>query len=73
MIALTRKKGDSIMIGEDIEIVIIESSKDQVRLGIKAPRNVSIYRKEIFEQIMNENKEAILNIDVKNIKNIFDI
>ncbi len=73
MLALTRKKGDSIMIGEDIEIVIIESSKDQVRLGIKAPRNVSIYRKEIFEQIMNENKEAILNIDVKNIKNIFDI
>ncbi len=73
MLALSRKKGDSIVINDNIEIVIIDINKDQVKIGIKAPKDVPIYRKEIIEQITKENKQAILDIDIKNIKNIFDI
>lgn len=58
MLALTRKKGEAIVISDDIEIVIIGIQGDQVKLGIEAPRSVSIYRKEIYEQIQQENKEA---------------
>ena len=61
MLALTRKKGESIMIGSDIEIVILSVSGEQVRLGIRAPKSVSIHRKEIFEQIREENREALVS------------
>lgn len=46
------------MIGSNIEIMIVEIRGDQVKIGIKAPKNVSIYRSEIYEEIMNENKLA---------------
>lgn len=46
------------MIGEDIELTIIEIQGDQVRIGINAPKNVSIYRKELFLEIQEENKKA---------------
>ncbi len=58
MLVLSRKKDQGIIIGENIELTIIEIQGDQVRIGIKAPRNVSIYRKEIFLEIQNENKKA---------------
>ena len=64
MLALTRKKGESIMIGADIEIVVLSVSGEQVRLGIRAPKSVSIHRKEIFEQIREENREALVNRQV---------
>lgn len=73
MLALSRKKGESIIINDDIELVVISISKEQVKLGIKAPKNIPIYRKEILEQITKENKQSILKTDIKNIKNIFDI
>lgn len=73
MLALTRKKGESIIVNENIEIIVIDINKDQVKLGIKAPREIPIYRKELYEQIINENKQAILDVDIKNIKNLFDI
>jgi len=60
MLVLSRKKGQSIMIGNDIEISIIDIQGEQVRLGINAPRNVTVYRKEVFEEIIKENKEAAL-------------
>jgi carbon storage regulator len=65
MLALTRKKGESIMIGDDAEIVVLSIQGEQVRLGILAPKRVSVYRKEIYEQIQNENKEAAGFINVK--------
>jgi carbon storage regulator len=46
------------MIGEGIEVVVLEVRGEQVRLGIKAPRDVTVHRKEIFEQILEENVEA---------------
>ncbi len=58
MLVLTRKKGESIMIGDDIELVVVEIKGDQVRLGVKAPKDVEIYRNEVFEAISEANKEA---------------
>ena len=61
MLALTRKKGESIMIGSDIEVVVLSVIGEQVRLGIRAPKLVSIHRKEIFEQIREENRDALIS------------
>ncbi len=58
MLVLSRKKGQGIMLGDDIELTIIEIQGDQVRIGINAPKNVSIYRKELFLEIQEENKKA---------------
>ena len=59
MLALSRKTNESIMIGNDIEISILEIKGDQVKIGIGAPKNVPIFRKEIFVQIQEENKNAV--------------
>ncbi len=58
MLALSRKKDESIIINDDIEITIIEIKGDQVKLGISAPKSVPIYRKEVYVQIQEANKEA---------------
>ena len=55
MLVLTRKVGEQINIGDDIVVTIIEVSKGNVRLGIKAPKQVSIHRHEIYEKIQQEN------------------
>ena len=57
MLVLSRKKDESIMIGDDIEIVVVDIRGDKVRLGITAPREVSVHRKEVFEAIQKEKKE----------------
>ncbi|MCX8129907.1 MAG: carbon storage regulator CsrA [Clostridia bacterium] len=64
MLVLTRKKNQSIMLNDDIEITIIDVQGDQVRIGINAPKNVSVYRKEIYMEIKDENKRAA---DIKTI------
>jgi len=58
MLALSRKINESIMLGNDIELVVLEIKGEQVKLGIKAPKSVQILRKEIYLQIQAENKEA---------------
>lgn len=58
MLALSRRTGESIVIDNDVEITILEIKGDQVKLGIKAPKSVPIYRKEIFAQIQEENMNA---------------
>ena len=58
MLALSRKINESIMIGHDIEITVLEIKGEQVKLGINAPKNISIYRKEIYMQIEEANKAA---------------
>ncbi|MER3401813.1 MAG: carbon storage regulator [Armatimonadota bacterium] len=55
MLVLTRKVNQSIMIGDDIEVVVLEVRGEQVRLGIKAPRSVTVHRREIYEAIQQEN------------------
>ncbi len=69
MLIITRKKGESLMIGDDIEITISKIDDGSVKLGINAPKNVSILRKELYEEVKNENKQAI-NIDMDLLKNI---
>lgn len=59
MLALSRKTNESIMLGSDIEISILEIKGDQVKIGINAPKSVPIFRKEIFLQIEEENKQAV--------------
>ena len=58
MLALARKVNESIMLGNDIEITLLEIKGDQVKIGISAPKFVPIYRKEIYLQIQEENKQA---------------
>ena len=58
MLVLTRKTNESIMIGEDVEISVVEVKGDQVKLGITAPRNIKVHRKEVFLAIQRENISA---------------
>jgi carbon storage regulator len=58
MLVLTRKPGEALMIGDDIEITVVSVSGDQVKLGINAPKHIDIHRKEIYIQIGDENKSA---------------
>lgn len=52
MLVLTRKKNESIMIGDQIELVVLDINDTQVRLGITAPKHVNIHRKEVYEAIL---------------------
>ena len=63
MLVLTRKAGESIIIADNIQITIIETKGDQIKLGIKAPKDVEIHRKEIYDVIQQENKQAINQVN----------
>lgn len=58
MLVLTRKPNESIMIGDDVEVSVVEVKGDQVKLGITAPRSIKVHRKEIFLAIQSENIDA---------------
>ena len=70
MLALTRRKGESIIINNNIEISILEMRGDQVKIGISAPKEVPVYRKEVYLQIQEENKAAITAESLEALKNI---
>lgn len=57
MLVLSRQKDESIMIGDDVEITIVDVRGDKVRLGVNAPRSISVHRKEIYEAIQREQAE----------------
>lgn len=59
MLVFTRKAGQSFLIGEDIEIRIIEIQGDKIRIGVEAPQHVSILRKELVEEVQKANQEAV--------------
>ena len=59
MLALTRKKGESLVVNNNIEITVLEIRGDQIKIGIQAPKEVPIYRKEVYLQIQKENEESI--------------
>ena len=58
MLVLTRKVHESIMIGDSIEVVVVSVHGEQVKLGIKAPRDIPVHRREVYEAIQKENIEA---------------
>ncbi|GGF87611.1 carbon storage regulator [Paenibacillus albidus] len=68
MLVLTRRKGESIVIQNDIVITVLSVEGDVVKVGISAPRDIDIYRKEIFEAIQQNNQSAAM--DLEKIKNV---
>ena len=69
MLVLARKKNESILIGDDIEIIVSEISEDRVKLAIRAPKSMKIFRKELILEVEQENKKSAEsdNIDIKKI------
>lgn len=68
MLVLSRQRDESIMIGDDVEIIIVDVRGDKVRLGITAPKNIPVHRREIYDAIQrekNENKESKESQDKK--------
>lgn len=71
MLALSRKANESIIINNNIEVTILEIKGEQVKIGINAPKDVSVYRKELYLQIQEANKEAVAaDIDVSLLKEL---
>ena len=71
MLALTRKKNEAVVVNNNVEITILEIKGDQVKIGIAAPKEVPIYRKEIYLQIQEANKAAMEVSDPEAIKKLF--
>ena len=71
MLALSRKKNEALVINNNIEITILEIKGEQVKLGITAPREVPVYRKEVYVQIQDANKEAITGESISALKDLF--
>lgn len=61
MLVLSRKINEKIRIGDDIEIMVVAVAGDQVRIGIEAPREVKILRSEVYEEVQNQNTEAVID------------
>jgi carbon storage regulator len=71
MLVLTRREDESIMIGDDIEVKLLDIKDNQVKIGVKAPRDVAVHRREVYEAIQAENAEAAAPTDVSEISKIF--
>ncbi len=72
MLALTRKKGEALVINNNIEITVLEIRGDQIKIGISAPKEVPIYRKEVYLQIQQENEAAISVDGLDALNNLLD-
>ena len=70
MLALSRKKNEAIVINNNIEITILEIKGEQVKIGINAPKEVPVYRKEVYTQIQESNQEATNAVGIDSLKNI---
>ncbi|MDE6713816.1 MAG: carbon storage regulator CsrA [Lachnospiraceae bacterium] len=72
MLALSRKKGESLMINNNIEITVLDIKGDQVKIGISAPKEIPVYRKEVYVQIQEANKEAMTEPSPEAFKKLFE-
>jgi len=63
VLVLTRRKGEALVLGDDVEITVLEVSRHQVKLGVQAPRSVPVYRKEIYEKVREANRAAASSSD----------
>lgn len=74
MLVLTRKTGETIQIGDEIEVTVISIQGDQIKLGINAPKNIEIHRKEVYLSIKDSNNEAAsINKNVLNEMKLFNL
>ena len=71
MLALSRKVNESIIIGNDIQVTILEIKGEQIKIGITAPKSVPVYREEVYAQIKEANKEAASDVVQENLKKLF--
>ena len=71
MLELTRRKGESLVINNNVEVSILEIRGDQVKIGISAPKDVPVYRKEVYLQIKDENKAVINTDSMEALKKLF--
>lgn len=71
MLALSRKKGEALIINNDIEITVLEVKGEQVKLGVSAPKEVPVYRKEVYVQIQETTKEAAAAVSLDALKKLF--
>lgn len=58
MLVLTRKAGESVIIGDDVVVTVLEARGDVIRIGIKAPRDVQVHREEVYNELKAANREA---------------
>ncbi|MDH4117536.1 MAG: carbon storage regulator CsrA [Acidimicrobiia bacterium] len=65
MLVLSRRAGESIVIGNDVVITILEVRGGQIRVGVDAPRNLAVHRAEIYEQVLAENRAAAASTDLQ--------
>lgn len=70
MLALTRKKGESLVVNNNIEITVLEIRGDQIKISISAPKNVPVYRKEVYLQIQKENEASLKADGLEALKNL---
>ena len=70
MLALTRKKGESLVVNNNIEVTVLEIRGDQIKIGISAPNNVPVYRKEVYLQIQKENEASLKADGLEALKNL---
>lgn len=70
MLALSRKKNEALIINNNVEITVLEIKGEQVKLGISAPKEVPVYRKEVYVQIQEANKEAVGAEGLEALKNL---
>ena len=71
MLALSRKKNEALIINNNIEITILEIKGDQVKIGITAPKEIPVYRKEVYLQIQEANKEAMSGEEINALSDFF--
>ena len=71
MLALSRKKSESIIIDNNIEVTVLDIKGDQIKLGVSAPKEVPIYRKEVYTQIQQENRKSADAQNAQALKELF--
>lgn len=73
VLVLTRKRDESIIIGDDIRVTVVDVRGDQVKLGIEAPRSIPVHREEIYKEIQAENRRAALqgNVNTSKLEDLF--
>ena len=72
MLALSRKKGEALVINNNIEITVLDVKGDQIKIGINAPKEIPVYRKEVYEQIQQSNREAMTKQTPEALNNLFN-